>query len=127
MKCVTCGQPIEEGRKQGQPPRLAKYCLKCRAERRRRAKVRYTWRPEYDVYLKAHYFGGLNRRFRVLTRMVRLSGLPRRSIKRQAPPVGLTMPTEPKASTRREMDLLRKLGGSASHPHLAQPLHPPRT
>jgi len=82
MKCFVCGQPIEEGRKQGQTPRLAKYCLKCRAERRR-ARVRYTWRPEYDAYLKAHYFGGLNRRFRVLTRMVRLTGLPRWYIKRQ--------------------------------------------
>ena len=48
MKCVNCGQPIEEGRKQGQPPRLAKYCLKCRAERRRRARVKYTWLPEHD-------------------------------------------------------------------------------
>jgi hypothetical protein len=53
-------------------PRLAKYCLKCRAERRRRAKAKYTWRPEYDAYLKAYYFGELNRRFQVLTRMVRL-------------------------------------------------------
>jgi RNA polymerase-binding transcription factor DksA len=63
MKCVICGQPIEEGRKQGQPPQLAKYCLKCRAERRRRAKLKYTWRPEYEACLKAHYFGGLNCRF----------------------------------------------------------------
>ena len=69
MKCVNCGQPIEEGRKQGQPPRLAKYCLKCRMERRHGARVRYTWLPEHDAYLKAHYFGGLNRRFQVLTRM----------------------------------------------------------
>ena len=40
MKCVICGQPIEEGRRQGQPPLLAKYCLKCRAERRRHARVK---------------------------------------------------------------------------------------
>jgi hypothetical protein len=40
MKCVICGPPIEEGRKQGQPPLLAKYCLKCRAERRRSSRVR---------------------------------------------------------------------------------------
>jgi len=31
MTCIICGQPIEEGRIHGQPPRLAKYCLKCRA------------------------------------------------------------------------------------------------
>jgi len=24
------------------------------------AKLKYTWRPEYDAHLKAHYFGGLN-------------------------------------------------------------------
>ena len=35
------------------------------------AKLKYTWRPEYDAYLKAHYFGGLNRRFQVINRMVR--------------------------------------------------------
>src|SRR5260370_6820973 len=127
MKCVTCGQPIEEGRKQGQPPRLAKHCLKCRAERRRRAKVRYTWRPEYDVYLKAHYFGGLNRRFRVLTRMVRLSGLPRWYIKRQAARLGLTMRTERKAWTRREMDLLEKLVGRVSSATIAKRLHRPES
>jgi hypothetical protein len=46
MKCVICGQPIAEGRKQGQPPLLAKYCLKCRADRRRHAIVKYTWLPE---------------------------------------------------------------------------------
>src|SRR5712671_3443521 len=82
MKCVICGQPIEEGRKQGHPPLLAKYCLKCRAERRRRARVKYTWLPEHDAYLKAHYFGGLNRRFQALNRMVRMTGLPRWYIKR---------------------------------------------
>jgi hypothetical protein len=91
MKCVICGQPIEEGRKQGQAPLLAKYCLRRRAERRRRPRVKYTWRPEYDAYLKAHYFGGLNRRFQVLTSMIRLTGLPRWYIKRQAARLGLTM------------------------------------
>ena len=85
---------IEEGRKQGRPPLLAKYCLKCRAGRRRRARVKYTWLPEHDAYLKAHYFGGLNRRFQVLTRMVRMSGLPRWYIKRQAARLGLTMKME---------------------------------
>jgi len=81
MKCVICGQPIEEGRRQGQPPLLAKYCLKCREERRRRARVTYTWLPERDAYLKAHYFGRLNRRFQVLSSMVRMTGLPRWYIK----------------------------------------------
>jgi len=127
MECVICGQPIEEGRKQGQPPRLAKYCLKCRAERRRRARVKYTWRPEYDAYLKAHYLGGLNRRFRVLTRMVRLTGLPRWYIKRHAARFGLTMRTERKAWTGLELDLLEKLVGRVSSATIAKRLHRPES
>jgi hypothetical protein len=49
----------------GEPPRQAKHCVKCRADRRRRAQVKYTWRSEYDAYLKAYYFGRLNSRIRV--------------------------------------------------------------
>jgi len=49
----------------GQPPQLAKHCFKCRADRQRRAQVKYTWRSEYDANRKAHYFGRLNSRFRV--------------------------------------------------------------
>src|SRR5258708_12933410 len=106
MKCVICGQPIEEGRRQGQPPLLAKYCLKCRTERRRRARVKYTWLPEHDAYLKAHYFGGLNRRFQVLTRVVRMTGLPRWYIKRQASRLGLTMKMDRRPLTQPEVDHL---------------------
>jgi len=94
MKCVICGQPIEEGRKQGQPPLLAKYCLKCRGKRRRRARVKYAWLTEHDAYLKRRYFGGLNRRFQVLTRMVRMTELPQWYIKRQVARLGLTMRIE---------------------------------
>lgn len=83
MTCVVCGRRIEQGQREGQPPCEAKYCLKCRADRRRQATLKYTWRAEYDAYLKAHYFGGLNRRFRVLSRMVRMTGLPRWYIKRR--------------------------------------------
>ncbi len=127
MTCVDCGQLIEEGRKQGRPPQLAKYCLKCRAEGRRRAKVKYTWRSEYDTYLKAHYFGGLNRRFRVLSRMVRLTGLPRWFIKRQAARLGLTMRMDRKTWTRHEMDLLEKLVGRVSSATIAKRLHRPES
>src|SRR5216683_508453 len=104
MECAICGQPIEEGRRQGQPPLLAKYCLKCRTERRRRARAKYTWLPEHDAYLKAHYFGGLNRRFQVLTRMVRMTGLPRWYIKRHAARLGLTMKMERLGTSRRVRD-----------------------
>ena len=75
--CQQCGSTIEEGRSRNKAPTEAKYCLKCRVDRRRRAKLKYVWRPEYDEYLKAHYYGGLNRRFQVLNRMVRDTGLPR--------------------------------------------------
>ncbi len=127
MKCVICGQPIEEGRRHGQPPREAKYCLKCRAARRRRTKLRYTWQPEYDALLKAQYFGGLNRRFGVLNRLVRLTGLPRWYIKRQAARLGLTMRMDRKTWTRREMDILEKLVGRVSSATIAKRLHRPES
>ncbi len=127
MKCVICGKPIEEGRIHGQPPRLAKYCLKCRAERRRRAGVKYTWLPEHDAYLKAHYFGGLNRRFQVLTRVVRMTGLPRWYIKRQAARLGLTMKMDRRSWTQAELDRLEKLVGRVSSATIAKRLHRPES
>src|SRR5260370_10972428 len=127
MKCVICGQPIEEGRRQGQPPLLAKYCLKCRAERRRHARVKYTWLPEYDAYLKAHYFGGLNRRFQVLTRMVRMTGLPPWYIKRQAARLGLTMKMERRPWTQAELDLLEKPIRRVSSATIAKRLRRPES
>src|SRR6266705_2123259 len=127
MKCVICGQPIEEGRRQGQPPLLAKYCLKCRAERWRHARVKYTWLPEYDAYLKAHYFGGLNRRFQVLTRMVRMTGLPRWYIKRQAARLGLTMKMDRRPWTQAELDHLETLVGRLSSATIAKRLRRPES
>ena len=127
MKCVICGQPIEEGRRQGQPPRLARYCLKCRAERRRSAKVKYTWRPEHDAYLKANYFGGLNRRFQVLSRMVRLTGMPRWYIKRQAARLGLTMQMDRRPWTHAEMKVIEKLVGRVSSATIAKRLGRPES
>src|SRR5260370_16672207 len=103
MNCVICGQPIEEGRKQGQPPRLAKYCLKCRAEQRRHARVKYTWRPEYDAYLNAHYFGGVDRRFQVLTPIVPISGFPRWCTNRPGPPMGPPHPNYRPTSLSNDM------------------------
>jgi hypothetical protein len=126
MKCVNCGQPIEEGRKQGQQPRLAKYSLKCRAERRR-ARVKYTWRPEYDAYLKAHYFGGLNRRFQVLTRMVRMTGSARWYIKQQAARLGLTIKMDRRSWTEAELDRLENLVGRVSSATIAKRLHRPES
>jgi len=125
MTCVICGQPIEEGRRHRQPPQLAKYCLKCRGERRRSAKLKYVWRPEFDEHLKAHYYGGLNRRFRVLNRMIRLTGLPRWYIKRRAARLGLTMHIDRRPWTGAEVDLLERLVGCVSTATIAKRLHRP--
>jgi hypothetical protein len=127
MACVVCGRRIEEGRRHGRPPREAKYCLKCRADRRRQAKLKYTWRLGYDAYLKAHYFGGLNRRFRVLTRMVRMTGLPRWYIKRQAARLGLTMHMDRKPWTPADLNLLERLVGRVSTATIAKRLHRPES
>ncbi len=40
MRCIKCGSIIDEGLK-GRPPIAAKYCLKCRAERRRQRNRKY--------------------------------------------------------------------------------------
>jgi hypothetical protein len=127
MNCVICGQPIEEGRRQGVPPSEAKYCSKCRAERRRRAKVKYIWRSEFDDMLKAQYYGGLNHRFQVLNRMIRITGLPRWYIKRQAARLGLTMKMDRKPWTLAELDVLEKLIGRVSSAAIAKRLHRPES
>ncbi len=122
MTCVVCGHLIKEGYREGRPPRQAKYCLECRAERRRRAKLKYTWQPEYDAYLKANYFGGVKRRFRVLSQMVRMTGLPRWYIKRQAARLGLTMHIDRRPWTSTELNLLEKLVGRVSTGTIAKRL-----
>ncbi len=127
MICIVCGQRIEEGRRKGLPPREAKFCLKCRAERRRRAKQKYTWRPEYDTYLKAHYFGGLNRRFRVLSQMVRMTSLPRWYVKRQAARLGLTMHMDRQPWTAAELRLLENMVGRVSTATIAKRLRRPES
>src|ERR1700739_4955844 len=43
--------------------------------RGRHAKLKYTWRTEFDDMLKTQYHGGLNRRFQVLNRVIRMTGL----------------------------------------------------
>jgi hypothetical protein len=125
MNCVICGQPIEEDRRYGAPPSEARYCSKCRANRRRSARLKYTWRPEYDAYLKAHYFGGLNRRFQVLNRMIRLTGLPRWYIKRRAARLGLTMHMDRRQWTRAELNVLEDLVGRVSAATITKRLHRP--
>ncbi len=91
------------------------------------AKLTCTWRPEYDAYLKAHYFGGLNRRFQVLNRMVRLTGLPRWYIKRQAARLGLTLHMDRRPWTACEMNRLEKLVGHVSSATIAKRLQRPES
>ena len=105
---------IEEGRLRNQPPIEAKYCLKCRSERRRRANLKYVWQPQYDDYLKAHYYGGLIRRFQVLTRMIRETRLPRWYIKKRAARLGLTMHPDKRPWTAAEQEILERLLGRVS-------------
>ncbi len=88
-------------------------------------KPKYRWRSEFDEYLKAHYFGGLNRRFRVLNRMIRMTGLPRWYIKRQAARLGLTMHVDRKPWTRAELDVLDDLVGRVSAATIGKRLHRP--
>ena len=126
MTCIVCGCRIEEGRA-GQPPRVAKYCRLCRAERRRQAKAKYQCRPEWDAYLRAHYHGGLNRRFQVLNRMVRETGLPRWYIKRQAARLGLTMHMDRRPWTAAELDLLEHMVGRVSTATIAKRLLRPES
>lgn len=127
MLCMNCGQMIEDGRPQGRPPLFAKYCRKCRTERRRQAKAKYLWRSEWDAYLRAHYHGGLSRRFHVLNRMVRETGVPRWYIKRQAARLGLTMHLDRRPWTAVEMDLLERLVGRISTATIAKRLHRPES
>jgi hypothetical protein len=91
------------------------------------AKLKYTWRPEYDAHLKAHYFGGLNRRFQVLNQMVRLTGLPRWYIKRQAARLGLTMKMDRRPWTQAELKLVEHLVGRVSAATIAKRLHRPES
>ena len=121
--CQQCTGAIEEGRFRNQPPTEAKYCLRCRSARRRRANLKYVWRPEYDEYLKAHYYGGLNRRFQVLNRMIRETGLPRWYIKKRAASLGLTMHQDKRPWTAAEEEVLERLLGKVSALTIARRLN----
>lgn len=112
--CHRCGNEIEDGRFRDQPSTKAKYCLKCRATRRHRAKLKHIWRPEYDKYLRAHYYGGLKRRFEVLNRMIRETGLPRWYIKKHAARLGLSMHQDKRPWTAAEEGIIERFVGKVS-------------
>ena len=112
--CQQCGNEIEAGRLKNRPPTEANYCLKCRTDRRRQANLKYIWRPEYDEYLRQHYYGGLNRRFQVLNRMTRETGLPRWYIKRRAAGLGLSLHQDKRPWTAEEEEVIERLVGKVS-------------
>lgn len=127
MNAAICGEPIEGKQQQALPSHLAQSSSECREKREQSSKPKYVWRAEYDAHLKAHYFGGLNRRFQVLNRMIRLTGLPRWYIKRQAARLGLTMHMDRRPWTRAEMDLLDKLVGRVTSATIAKRLRRPES
>jgi hypothetical protein len=120
--CEQCGRQIDEGRCPGQPPTLARFCLTCRASRRRQARLKYVWKPAYDAYLTAHYYGSLNRRFQVLNRLVRETGFPRWQIKKHAASLGLTMHQDKRPWTAEEVEKLEGWLGKVSAATIAKRL-----
>jgi hypothetical protein len=125
MAGVVRDQGTDGSQQQTEPLRKPPQNLTWGAKRPPGTTRKYTWRPEYDAYLRAQYFGGLNRRFRVLNRMIRLTGLPRWYIKRQAARLGLTMHMDRKPWTRAELDVLDDLVGRVSAATIAKRLHRP--
>jgi hypothetical protein len=121
MLCEQCGSTIEEGLK-GRASVLAKLCLKCRSGRRRRHDLKYIWLPRYDAYMRAHYYGGLHQRGRVIDALVRQTGFPRWYIKRQACRLGLTMHQDRRPWTQQELDILDDLMGKVSAATIAKRL-----
>src|SRR5216683_7167824 len=81
MRCINCGSMIEAGL-HGRPPVVAKYCLKCRSERRRQHVLKYEWAPKHDAYLREHYHGGLHQRGRIIRALARVTGFPQRLLGR---------------------------------------------
>src|SRR5258708_40266952 len=127
MKAAICDEPPEGVQQQGQPSYPAQYSSACRDKRKRFTNAKYVWREENDAYLRAHYFGGLNRRFQVLNQMVRMTGLPRWYIKRQAARLGLTLHMDRRPWTASEMNLLEKLVGHVSSATIAKRLGRPES
>lgn len=121
MTCQDCGSQIEEGRKD-RAPIAAKYCLRCRSERRRRTRLKYIWLPQHDGYMRDHYHGGLHQRGRVIKELARQTGFPRWFIKRQAQRLGLTMHPDRRDWTQQELDVLDKLLGKVSAGTIAKRL-----
>jgi len=121
MLCQQCGNAIEEGRR-GRAPVLAKFCLKCRSERRRLHSLKYVWLPQHEAYLRAHYHGGLHQRSRAIRALIQQTSFPRWYIKRQASRLPLTMHPDGRPWTQQEFDTLGGLLGKVSTATIAKRL-----
>lgn len=121
MLCQQCGNAIEEGPR-GRAPVLAKFCLKCRSERRRLHNLKYVWLPQHEAYLRAHYHGGLHQRSRTIRALIQETSFPRWNIKRQARRLGLTMRSGGRPWTQQELDTLGGLLGKVSTATIARRL-----
>ena len=72
--------------------------------------------------MKEHYYGGLNRRFQVLNRMIRETGLPRWYLKKRAARLGLTMHQDKRPWTAAEEEIIERLVGKVSALTIAKKL-----
>ena len=127
MMCILGGNAAEQSQTQDWPDQRVTNRSDRGPEYGHRTRTKHVWKPEYDSHLKAHYFGGLNRRFKVLNQMVRMTGAPRWYIKRQAARLGLTMHMDRKPWTPAELGLLEKLVGRVSSSMIAKRLHRPES
>jgi hypothetical protein len=91
-------------------------------ERRRRQNLKYAWLPQHDAYLRAHYYGGLHQRGRVIRELASQTGFPRWYIKRQARRLGLAMSQHRHPWTQEELDSLDRLLGKVSAATIAKRL-----
>ena len=121
MLCLDCCSTIEE-RRTDRAPVLARFCLKCRSDRRRRHSLKYAWLSQHDGYLRVHYYGGLRQRGRVIRELARQTGFPRWFIKCQARRLGLSMIQDRRPWTQEELDGLDRLLGKVSAATIAKRL-----
>lgn len=125
MATVMCTRDTNAAQQQTEPFHKAAQNLTCGTSWPCGTRPKYAWRPEYAAYLKTQYFGGLNRRFRVFNLMIRLTGLLRWYIKRQAARLGLTMHMDRKPWTQAELDMLEDLVRRVSAATIAKRRHHP--
>jgi len=130
MLCTECSNTIERGSKIGSlPGPNAKLCVNCRIAHQRAGqpevspRKKYFWTPALDAYMREHYYGGLNQRFKVINTLMRQTAFPRWYIKKQAARLGLTLHPDRRAWTPAELNLLDKWVGKFSTATIAKRLH----